>query len=296
MPASWRSALSAAVALSLLLLSGGALALDEGELAELEGLLRSLGFDPGAVDGVVDADTTAAIQRYQNFALLPGPPEPTAQLLDELRGVAAAFTALSTSRVSEAPAEAEAMPPDLDEKPLVPPPPPPPKLSAPPEPEAPAAPAEETAEAPAEAAPPDDPPGEPPRPEAPVMAALPDEPAVDAPAEDPAEPEDSLPARIEAELLRFRHELAGGSLTPEDLARQFNSEGRKLLQQADYGAAILKFSVAIHLDPDFAGAYSNRGTAYRHQDEADLAEADFAKAKELGFGGFRLRDSDNPLN
>src|SRR3546814_3911710 len=45
-------------------------ALVPDELRELESLLRDLGFDPGSVDGVVDDATTAAIGRYQDFALL----------------------------------------------------------------------------------------------------------------------------------------------------------------------------------------------------------------------------------
>ena len=115
-------------------------------------------------------------------------------------------------------------------------------------------------------------------------------------AESDAEPVDETQAQIDAELAPYRQDLEDGSLTREALARQFNDEGRQALQQADYGRAVLKFSVAIHLDPDFAGAFSNRGTAYQRQDETELAAQDFDKAKELGFGGFRLREGKNPFN
>lgn len=281
MTASWRPLLTAAFALALLAPAAAAQALDRAldraAVEELEGLLRGLGFDPGPVDGVVDDDTTEAIRRYQDFALLPGEPEPDQRLLDELRGVAAAFAALSAAKATPPAAPDGPAPPqptsEVPQKVIVPPPPPPPKLTAAPEP-SPSAEENATEE------------------NASRLAALPPP----ATGESPPAPVDDLQARIDAELLRFLHRLHGGSLTREDLAREFNTEGRRLLQEARYAEAIFKFSVAIHLDPLFAGAYSNRGTAYRHRDEPALAQADFNKAKELGFGGLRLRDATNPLN
>lgn len=322
--ASWRIPLIAALALAAVPAAGAAEPLDQAALEELESLLRDLGFDPGPVDGVVDDETTAAIRRYQEFALLPGEPEPDRRLLEELRGVAAAFAALNaveaeapaapvpapqvppqeeSAALPEAPLAPEALPdpaPEvLPEKSTVPPPLPPPKLTAPVTPEGKAA---EVEEEPAELAkllPPDA--------EAPFSAAnlppdvildpdLLNDPGVYAPGEEPADPSDDMQARIIAALAPFQLQLQYGSLTRKELARQFNAEGRKLLQQAQYDAAILKFSVAIHLDPSFAGAYSNRGTAYQRQDESELAKADFDKARELGFGGFRVKDASNPLN
>ncbi|MGD1879133.1 MAG: tetratricopeptide repeat protein [Kiloniellaceae bacterium] len=270
---------------AVLLSAAPARALETGELKELEGLLRDLGFDPGPVDGVVDTDTTEAIRRYKEFALAPGAPEPSAALLDELRGVAAAFAALNAGKAAAPPPagptpaplpdlgtgpEEMPVPEPVAEKVVVPPPPAPPKLK--PQEEA----AEETVA------------------EIPPVAALP--PTEDATPEEEAEPADKTPALIDAELAPHRADLDSGAVTPQALAKQFNAEGRKLLQAAQYDAAILKFTVAIQLDPDFAGAYSNRGTAYQRQEQQDLATADFDKAKELGFGGLRLRDGTNPLN
>jgi len=164
--------------------------------------------------------------------------------------------------------EAAPAPEPVAEKVVVPPPPAPPKLK------------------PLEAAP------EPAEPQEQV-AALPPPEADAAPEVGPA---DEAQARIDAELAPYRQELDSGSVTPAALAKRFNDDGRKLLQTARYEDAIVKFSVAIFLDPDFAGAYSNRGTAYQRSDQSDLAQADFDKAKALGFGGFRLRDGSNPLN
>lgn len=288
MVGSWRFSLLLFSAAALLLAAAPARALDQAELTELETLLRDLGFDPGPVDGVVDADTTEAIRRYKDFALAPGAPEPSAALLDELRGVAAAFAALNADKAKAAAAEPVPPLPDLGagpeetpapepvaEKVVVPPPPAPPKLKpldAAPEPAL-----EPTLENKTEE----------------QVAALPPPEAETAPEADPA---DEAQARIDAELAPYRQELDSGSLTPAALAKQFNDEGRKLLQAAQYDDAIVKFTVAIFLDPDFAGAYSNRGTAYQRSDQGELAQADFDQAKALGFGGFRLRDGSNPLN
>ena len=288
-------------------------ALQTAELKELEELLHDLGFDPGPVDGTVDAATIDAIRRYQEFAALPGDPEPSARLLDELRGVAAAFAALNAGKekaaASELPdlgsgtAPEDSAPPEAEpgavvEKVVVPPPPAPPKLSAPEElaPQIAGNPTAESQAAEKETAAEDN--NETPAP--PQVAALPPAeeaapPAMPAPPVEAVEPVDEAQARIDAELAPYRQQLADGSLSREALARQFNDEGRKLLQQAHYEEAIVKFSVAIQLDPNFAGAYSNRGTAYQLQDEGELAKADFDRSKQLGFGGARLGDSANPL-
>src|SRR3546814_15680745 len=94
--ASWRPLLIAAFMLAPAPAAAAALAPDE--LSELESLLRDLGFDPGPVDGLVDDDTTDAIRRYQDFALLPGEPEPDQRLLDELDGAPPAFAALNPAK------------------------------------------------------------------------------------------------------------------------------------------------------------------------------------------------------
>ncbi len=259
--------------------------LTDPELQELESLLRDLGFDPGAVDGVVDDATLAAIGRYQDFASLPGDPEANQALLTELRGVAAAFAALRNP-VEPAPEPAAAIEPetmvsnppdggalettepDAPEpvetgKVIVPPPPAPPKLK-------------------------------------PQVAALPPATSVqeneraessavdtDEQAPDEIDPAAERQARIDAALQPHRQALADGSLTRTELARQFNQEGRQLLAAADYEAAIIRFDVAIFLDAGFAGAYSNRGTAHELMGDRETALDDFDQAKRLGFGGFR---------
>src|SRR3546814_935775 len=183
-------------------------ALVPDELRELESLLRDLGFDPGSVDGVVDDATTAAIGRYQDFALLSGPPEPDRRLLDELRGVAAAFAALSAGKEKVPP-----IPAALPEKEIVPPPPPPPKLTAPPEaPPVPKAPpvSETIEEEEAQTA------ALPPPTDLPDSATLPETSPPEAEAPDP---EADRTARIDAELLSLLHRLNDGRLTREALPR-----------------------------------------------------------------------------
>ncbi len=43
------------------------------------------------------------------------------------------------------------------------------------------------------------------------------------------------------------------------------------------------FAEAIRLNPEYAMAYYNRGVAWGELSEDEKAEADFAKAQELGF-------------
>ncbi len=61
---------------------------------ELEGLLAHLGFDPGSVDGVLDARTRTAIKGYQDFAALPVSGQASSDLLDELRSVTESLDAV----------------------------------------------------------------------------------------------------------------------------------------------------------------------------------------------------------
>ncbi len=62
-------------------------AFGKNEIRELEDFLAGLGFDPGPVDGVLDAQTRTAIKGYQDFAALPVTGQASWSLLDELRGV-----------------------------------------------------------------------------------------------------------------------------------------------------------------------------------------------------------------
>lgn len=55
------------------------------DLAELEALLDNLGFPPGKIDGLIDADTSAAIRDFQATAGLAVDGSPSAELLEELR-------------------------------------------------------------------------------------------------------------------------------------------------------------------------------------------------------------------
>lgn len=99
-------------------LSGAALAreLSVEELVELERLLTTLNFDPGKIDGVVDARTRTAVGLYQEFAALPVDGAPSAALLAELRQVVRAFVDMKAAQATaqagaQAGVQAEAAPP-----------------------------------------------------------------------------------------------------------------------------------------------------------------------------------------
>lgn len=67
-------------------------ALSTGEILEMETLLDQLGFPPGPLDGVIDAESLAAIRDFQLTAGLPVDGEPSALLLEELRAALAELT------------------------------------------------------------------------------------------------------------------------------------------------------------------------------------------------------------
>jgi peptidoglycan hydrolase-like protein with peptidoglycan-binding domain len=74
--------------------------LSRDDLRELEEQLSLLGFDPGPVDGVADAQTATAIKAYQSFAALRVDGVASEALLEELRGVTQTL-ALTGGRAGE---------------------------------------------------------------------------------------------------------------------------------------------------------------------------------------------------
>ena len=63
-------------------------ALTAAQIGEIQKLLDGLGLGPGNLDGVITAETTAAIRAYQEMAGLPADGAANQALLDELRSVA----------------------------------------------------------------------------------------------------------------------------------------------------------------------------------------------------------------
>jgi Putative peptidoglycan binding domain len=61
---------------------------DPASVEEIERLLKSIAFDPGPVDGVIDATTENAIREFEKAAGQEPTGLPTLALLDELRQVA----------------------------------------------------------------------------------------------------------------------------------------------------------------------------------------------------------------
>ena len=66
-----------------------------------------------------------------------------------------------------------------------------------------------------------------------------------------------------------------------DFAEAFNNRGNAKADSGEYAAAIADFDKAIHLKPGFAGAYINRGIAKVELNLKDEARKDFEIALEL---------------
>lgn len=59
------------------------------QVVELERLLIKLGFEPGKADGLIDGETRSAIRSFQELADLAVDGEPSQELLEALREIAA---------------------------------------------------------------------------------------------------------------------------------------------------------------------------------------------------------------
>ena len=66
-------------------------------------------------------------------------------------------------------------------------------------------------------------------------------------------------------------------------ADAFYDSGKLYHIDGQHELAIQNYDEAIHLNPQYANAYYNRGIAYMGLDQQELANLDFAKAKELGY-------------
>src|SRR5271165_4018575 len=73
-------------------------------------------------------------------------------------------------------------------------------------------------------------------------------------------------------------------LDPNDGANYYD-RGLAYYDNKDYDKAISDFTEAIRLDPNYAKAYHNRGLSYSRLGKNAQAQADFDKAKQLGYTG-----------
>lgn len=89
--------------------------------------------------------------------------------------------------------------------------------------------------------------------------------------------------RLEMAIAPFRPLLKAGKMTDLDLAELLNERGKSDFVKGLYERAIEEYDAAIHVKPDFAGAYYNRGVAFEAMGESVRAKQDFGKAYDLGF-------------
>ena len=252
-------------------------ALSKNEIRELEDLLARIGFDPGSVDGVLDAQARTAIKGYQDFAALPVTGRESRGLLDELRGVT---KSLDEIRVREAAPQAVAGPESVKTPKAVPQPvvaapkPPGPKPAAPKK-----APVETSAPATEEVAAVPEESTEPTPPETPQLAVLPEARPTALQNADTAFDLNDCQRAIHLYTRLIEQE----GLTSRSRAEAHNNRGRCYLEASYFEEAIADFDSAIDRQPNYAAAFFNRGRAHQAMGEAALAQADMHRAYELGF-------------
>ena len=106
------------------------------------------------------------------------------------------------------------------------------------------------------------------------------------PAQTTGDAESSSPTRkaaVEIAHPRDSGQSGASNLGQSLTAAYYNNLGVDYYGRQDYGNAISKFSEAIGVDPNNGRAYYNRGLGYRQQGNNAQAQADFDKAKKLGF-------------
>ena len=75
--------------------------------------------------------------------------------------------------------------------------------------------------------------------------------------------------------------LVPGCQPQAESAQEHYAQGKALLQSGQWEQAILEFTKAIDLDPDYREAYSERAYAYYQKGEYDKALSDSNKIIEL---------------
>ena len=77
----------------------------------------------------------------------------------------------------------------------------------------------------------------------------------------------------------YSHSFAYGNRDNE--AEGYNNRGIVYIKKSEFERAIISFSKAIELDPDYADAYCNRGAVYYYKDEHEKAIIDYNEAIRL---------------
>ena len=77
--------------------------------------------------------------------------------------------------------------------------------------------------------------------------------------------------------------LSGCGPSKEQQALDANKWGADHYERGELDEAVADYTEAIRLNPRLAMAYYNRGISYAKKGDQAKAEADFAKARELGY-------------
>ncbi|HLI13677.1 MAG TPA: tetratricopeptide repeat protein [Alphaproteobacteria bacterium] len=83
---------------------------------------------------------------------------------------------------------------------------------------------------------------------------------------------------VDEAIRLYTEAIETGSLGPENLAIVHNNRGIAYWSKGDFDKALVDYSAAIKLRPDYVAAYDNRGVVYRDLGQTDKEIADFNEA------------------
>ncbi len=98
---------------------------------------------------------------------------------------------------------------------------------------------------------------------------------------------------VDGQLLQTGHVVVEEAASAD--AETLHDQGMQYSRQGKHAKAVVAFSQAIELDPDYAKAYNNRGVAYMELGDYEQAVADFDQAIDLKFDPLSLAYSNRGL-
>src|SRR6185295_20042896 len=86
---------------------------------------------------------------------------------------------------------------------------------------------------------------------------------------------------FDTQIVACTHVIQTSNQASDRIAGAYNNRGNAYRDQGNFDMAVSDYGQAIRLKPDYANAFNNRGLAYRAQSDYGRAIADFNEAIRL---------------